>query len=293
MNGNNPYYNLGNIGSGGLLGYVTNLPQTLSTSATYTDVVLSAPLGSKLLLQSGNGGAGIMLNESNFVVFNNRTTCNNTFYVSGASTLNNLTTCTSSLNVSGNSTLANITTCLSSLNVSGNTILANITTCLSSLNVSGLTTFENTGYFKSNISLSENSAFFAPAGFLKYVYMGDNCTVASNLYVTGNTTLNNITTCISSLNVSGVSIFQNATTYLSTLFVSGTSYLQGFVGIGTTPLAPLTITNLISNKIICMYDIANNSYQFTGFGTNGGLTLVTGRGSGRSCRHAGRVASIY
>ena len=95
----------------------------------------------------------------------------------------------------------------------------------------------------------------------------------SSLNVSGTTTLNNNATITGSLNVNSLSTFQGASTHLSSLFVSGSSYLQGFVGIGTSQICPLTITNLISNKIICMYDIANNNYQFTGFGTNSGLNL--------------------
>ena len=190
VNGNNPYYNLG--GTGGLLGYVTTLPQTFSTSATYTDCILKAPLGSQLLLQTGAGAAGIILNTSNFVVLNNRTTCANTFNVSGASTLN-VTTCLSSLNVSGNTTLQNASTCLSSLNVSGNIIGSG--TALTNLNY--------------------NAILNPPA----IANLNLPVTCSSSLNVSGNTTLQNASTCLSSLNVSGTTLLS------STLNVTGNSYL--------------------------------------------------------------------
>ena len=122
-----------NLGSGGLIAGVITFPSTLSTSGLIGDVVLRSGNGSKLILQSGSGSAGMYINGSNNVVLDNDTTVLSKLNVSGNSvfdnnvsinnTLNvNQATFTNSLNVSGFSSLNN-TTILSTLNISGRTII--------------------------------------------------------------------------------------------------------------------------------------------------------------------------
>jgi hypothetical protein len=49
---------------------------------------------------------------------------------------------------------------------------------------------------------------------------------------------------------------------------------SGFLGIGTNaPNASLQLANIVSNRRLVLYESANNDHQFTGLGTNSGLTF--------------------
>jgi hypothetical protein len=107
-----------------------------SLAASTGDTVLRTKTNTNLLLQSGSGTYGILINGSNNILCNS-TSINGVLNVSSTTRLNGATTCISSLNVSGSTTLNNATTLLSSLYVVGNIIGSG--TALTNLNYNAIT----------------------------------------------------------------------------------------------------------------------------------------------------------
>jgi len=284
LTGYNPTYSLG---GGSLIGYCNTNGSVLSTTAIIGDSVFRAATGSRLILQSGAGSAGLYLDSSNNVVLDNPSTCLSTLNVSGNSVFNNnvsingVLTCTT-MDIITTELITGATTMDSTLFVSGSSIFQNATTCLSSLAVSGNSTFTSSIFMNGNDNkvLSFDAAGYGRLGFLKqfgtipkicagtgysivfsHLNSGDLIqSISTGLTVLDRMTINTngnvgigIGNASALLHVSGTTILNNITTLNNTLTVSGNTILNSAL----TCLNTLTISGntILNSALTCLNNL--------------------------------------
>jgi len=284
LTGYNPTYSLG---GGSLIGYCNTNGSVLSTTAIIGDSVFRAATGSRLILQSGAGSAGLYLDSSNNVVLDNPSTCLSTLNVSGNSVFNNnvsingVLTCTT-MDIITTELITGATTMDSTLFVSGSSIFQNATTCLSSLAVSGNSTFTSSIFMNGNDNkvLSFDAAGYGRLGFLKqfgtipkicagtgysivfsHLNSGDLIqSISTGLTVLDRMTINTngnvgigIGNASALFHVSGTTILNNITTLNNTLTVSGNTILNSAL----TCLNTLTISGntILNSALTCLNNL--------------------------------------